>query len=81
MLDWLNDAADNDRPVVLNAAAWTHYSWAIFDACAQLEGSTYVMAGEARPHFCVDWMHLQSYGEDLVDAIGHPFAVSPDAER
>ena len=36
MLDWLNDAADNDRPVVLNAAAWTHYSWAIFDACAQL---------------------------------------------
>jgi 3-dehydroquinate dehydratase-2 len=36
MLDWLNDAADNDRPVVLNAAAWSHYSWAIFDACAQL---------------------------------------------
>ena len=23
-------------PVVLNAAAWTHYSYAIFDACAQL---------------------------------------------
>ena len=22
--------------MVLNAAAWTHYSWAIFDACAQL---------------------------------------------
>ena len=21
---------------MLNAAAWTHYSWAIFDACAQL---------------------------------------------
>ena len=36
LLDWLNDAADNNNPVVLNAAAWTHYSWAIFDACAQL---------------------------------------------
>lgn len=36
MLDWLNDAADTETPVVLNAAAWTHYSWAIFDACAQL---------------------------------------------
>jgi 3-dehydroquinate dehydratase-2 len=22
--------------VVLNAAAWTHYSYAVFDACAQL---------------------------------------------
>lgn len=36
MLDWLNQAADDQAPVVLNAAAWTHYSWAIFDACAQL---------------------------------------------
>jgi len=36
LLDWLNDAADERVPVVLNAAAWTHYSWAVFDACAQL---------------------------------------------
>lgn len=36
MLDWLNEAADSATPVVLNAAAWTHYSYAIFDACAQL---------------------------------------------
>ncbi len=36
MLDWLNTAADDATPVVLNAAAWTHYSYALFDACAQL---------------------------------------------
>lgn len=36
MLDWLNTAADEQTPVVLNAAAWTHYSYAIYDACAQL---------------------------------------------
>ncbi len=36
MLDWLNEAADDSTPVVLNAAAWTHYSYALFDACAQL---------------------------------------------
>jgi 3-dehydroquinate dehydratase-2 len=36
LLDWLNAAADSGTPVVLNAAAWTHYSYAIFDACAQL---------------------------------------------
>lgn len=36
LLDWLNAAADDGDAVVLNAGAWTHYSWAIFDACAQL---------------------------------------------
>ena len=36
LLDWLNTAADEQTPVVLNAAAWTHYSYALFDACAQL---------------------------------------------
>jgi 3-dehydroquinate dehydratase-2 len=36
LLDWLNAAADGAAPVVLNAGAWTHYSYALFDACAQL---------------------------------------------
>jgi 3-dehydroquinate dehydratase II len=36
LLDWLNQAADEAHPVVLNAAAWTHYSYALYDACAQL---------------------------------------------
>lgn len=51
------------------------------DICAQLRGSTYVRTEEARPHFGVDRMREQSYREVLVDAIGHPSAVSPDAER
>ncbi|GAC1530245.1 MAG: type II 3-dehydroquinate dehydratase [Marmoricola sp.] len=37
LLDWLNEAADTRTPVVLNAGAWTHYSLALYDACAQLE--------------------------------------------
>lgn len=36
MVDWLNAAADDATPVALNAAAWTHYSIAVHDACAQL---------------------------------------------
>ena len=36
LLDWLNAAADDLTPVVLNAGAWTHYSLAVYDACAQL---------------------------------------------
>jgi 3-dehydroquinate dehydratase II len=36
LLDWLNQAADEETPVVLNAGAWSHYSYALYDACAQL---------------------------------------------
>jgi len=36
MLGWLHEAAEEGRPVVLNAGAWTHYSIAVRDACAQL---------------------------------------------
>ena len=36
LLDWLNQAADDYTPVVLNAGAWTHYSYALYDACAML---------------------------------------------
>jgi 3-dehydroquinate dehydratase-2 len=38
LLDWLHDAADAADDVVLNAAAWTHTSVALGDACAQLTG-------------------------------------------
>ena len=67
--------------VVKALAALDPAGFGLDDACAQLESSTYVMAEEARPHFGVARMRQQSYGEDLVDAIGHPSAVSPDAER
>jgi 3-dehydroquinate dehydratase II len=36
MIGWLLEAADRELPVVLNAGAWTHYSIAVRDACAQL---------------------------------------------
>jgi 3-dehydroquinate dehydratase-2 len=36
LLDWLNTAADDGTPVVINPGAWTHYSLALYDACAQL---------------------------------------------
>lgn len=36
MITWLHEAADDGVPVVLNSAAWSHYSYALRDACAQL---------------------------------------------
>ena len=36
MIGWLHEAADARTPVVLNAAAWSHYSYALRDACSTL---------------------------------------------
>jgi 3-dehydroquinate dehydratase II len=35
LVGWLHEAADEKLPVVLNPAAFTHYSYALRDACAQ----------------------------------------------
>ena len=35
LVRWMHEAADTSTPVVLNPAAFTHYSYALRDACAQ----------------------------------------------
>lgn len=52
LLDRLNHAADEAWPVVLNAGAWTHYSYALYDACAQLTAplvEVHISAPSKRP--------------------------------
>ena len=36
LIGWLHEAADGNIPVILNPAAFTHYSYALRDACAML---------------------------------------------
>jgi 3-dehydroquinate dehydratase-2 len=36
LVGWLHEAADAELPVVLNPGAWSHYSYAVRDACALL---------------------------------------------
>lgn len=36
LISWLHEAADKQQPVIINPAAFTHYSYAIRDAVAML---------------------------------------------
>ncbi|MSO27418.1 MAG: type II 3-dehydroquinate dehydratase [Candidatus Nanopelagicales bacterium] len=37
LIGWLHEAADAKAPVIINPAAFTHYSYALRDACALVE--------------------------------------------
>ena len=39
LIDWLHEAFQTKTPVILNPAAFTHYSYALRDACAMLTSS------------------------------------------
>jgi len=69
MVDWLNEAADHANPVVLNAAAWTHYSYAVYDACAQLEAplvEVHISDPFTRPE---EWRHHSVVSPHAVEVI------------
>jgi 3-dehydroquinate dehydratase II len=38
LVGWIHEAVDEAMTVVLNPAAFTHYSYALRDACAELDG-------------------------------------------
>jgi 3-dehydroquinate dehydratase II len=56
LVGWLHEAADEGAAVVLNPAAFTHYSYALRDACAMLSGPL-VEVHLTNPHTREDFRH------------------------
>ena len=56
LVGWLHEAADARTPVVLNPAAFTHYSYALRDACAMLTGPL-VEVHITNPHTREEFRH------------------------
>ena len=52
LIGWIHEAVDRGTPVVLNPAAFTHYSYALRDAAAQLQqaGVPLVEVHLSNPH-------------------------------
>ncbi len=59
MLGWLHDAVDERTPVILNAGAWTHYSYALQDAVSLVTkaGVAVVEVHISNPHAREEFRH------------------------
>jgi len=59
LIDWIHEAADEKSPVILNPAAFTHYSYALRDAVAMLtqSGVPLVEVHISNPHAREEFRH------------------------
>ena len=59
LIHWLHEAVDSGSPVILNPAAFTHYSYALRDAAALVtkSGGTLIEVHISNPHAREDFRH------------------------
>ena len=59
LIGWLHEAADSGAPVILNPAAFTHYSYALRDAVALVTkaGGTVIEVHISNPHAREEFRH------------------------
>ena len=59
LIGWLHEAVDSSAPVILNPAAFTHYSYAVRDAVALVTkaGGTVIEVHISNPHAREEFRH------------------------
>jgi 3-dehydroquinate dehydratase-2 len=59
LISWLHNAVDSSSPVIMNPAAFTHYSYALRDAAAQVTsaGLTLIEVHITNPHAREQFRH------------------------
>jgi 3-dehydroquinate dehydratase-2 len=65
LIGWLHEAVDNSQPVILNPAAFTHYSYALRDAAALVTkaGLLLVEVHLSNPHAREEFRHTSVISE------------------
>src|SRR5690606_37593654 len=61
LISWLHEAVDSESPVILNPAAFTHYSYALRDAAAlvTVAGGLLVEVHISNPHAREEFRHTR----------------------
>ena len=82
LVAWLHEAAEADIPVVLNAGAFTHYSYALRDALAQV-GATTVEVHLTNPAARESFRHTSVIASVVTGSVSgfgvHSYALALDA--
>ena len=72
LVHWMHEAVDNRWHVILNPAAFTHYSYALRDACALVTGAglTLVEVHMTNPHAREEFRHTSVISGVATGTIG-----------
>jgi 3-dehydroquinate dehydratase-2 len=76
LIDWLHEAVDGKSHVIINPAAFTHYSYALRDACAMVTGAglQLIEVHISNPHSREEFRHnsvISAVATGVIAGFGH----------
>jgi 3-dehydroquinate dehydratase-2 len=76
LISWIHEAVDSSQDVVLNPAAFTHYSYALRDACAMITsaGLKLIEVHISNPHTREEFRHnsvISGVATGVIAGFGH----------
>lgn len=86
LISWIHEAVDTGTPVILNPAAFTHYSYALRDACAMLQGvAPLIEVHLSNPHARESFRHtsvISGVAMGVIAGFGiHGYALAAETIR